>query len=55
MEISVPAEHKVKMKENEKIKKLLYSHIKYSYIHIYMFMQDTYWNNNKDARWKTSL
>ena len=27
----------------------------YCCILIYMFMQDTYWHNNKDARWKTSL
>ena len=39
---------------------VIYSHNKYAYIHIYMFMQDTYWRNklirrsNKRRR-KTSL
>ena len=33
---------------------VVFSHNKYTYIHIYMFMQDAYWCNNK-RREKTSL
>ena len=41
-------------------KGVIYSHNKYAYIHIYMFMQDTYWRNKLIRRsnkrhWKTSL
>ena len=35
--------------------RVIYSHNKYAYIHIYMFMQDTYWRNKLIRRRKTSL
>ena len=46
--------------KNHQINSVIYSHNKYAYIHIYMFMQDTYWRNKlirRSNKWrrKTSL